>query len=151
MMANQDYIYFVMFPSRRWFNFGLNPHHWFEVHCVCKTARPARRATQYMARLPSLTHACHSSVALISGSQSPLLLLPAVTDWIDHVTGSQSQSWPGIWLCCHYVGKDDHMCPYGRSRLEAPHGVPNQTVRLWIPWLYFLIPRGLRNNNKLNG
>lgn len=39
--------------------------------------------------LPSVTQACHCSVALISLRQSRLPLLPAVTDWPDCVTQSQ--------------------------------------------------------------
>lgn len=35
-MGNQGCIYLVMFGSRSWLNFGINPYHYFVLDCVCK-------------------------------------------------------------------------------------------------------------------
>lgn len=104
-MGNQGCIYLVMFGSRSWLNFSINPYHCFVLDCVCKvfwwvlvlficlTRSSVHAKHPYcMALLLSVTHACHCSVALISLSQSSLLLLPAITDWLDSVTHSQIQS-----------------------------------------------------------
>ncbi len=72
---------------------------WFSMQsilmsaCVVYLPNSDRAKHSYCkALLPSVAHTCHCSVALISRSQSSLLLLPAITDWLDCVTLSQIQS-----------------------------------------------------------
>lgn len=61
--------------------------------CVVFLSSSEQHAFHYsMALLPSVAHTCHCSVALISLSQSSLLLLPAIAHWRDYVTQSQIQS-----------------------------------------------------------
>lgn len=102
MMGNQGCIYLVVFGSRSWLNVGINPYNYFVLDCVCKVfwrvlvlficfirSRVPAKHPYCMARHPSVAHACHCSAALISLSQSSLLFLPTITDWLDYVTPSQ--------------------------------------------------------------